>query len=199
MDANHMILIRYLKPKCHAIFLDTPFNTPMVAALNVYQNLLLCAAKFYLHVKVLAEWEVKIGECEEELFGMVISCIELLQFLMRRTDIILNTIKFCGVLIGNRTKSIVAKKAGCRCGVGGLEIRWWVMVAVLLLVIGTDVGCGFRLGLHAFVKVLQTKRTLYQKVLNDLRKEMSGVEFRGIGRQLAAVVNTNLSKTLDLR
>ena len=47
--------------------------------------------------------------------------------------------------------------------------------------------------------VLERKLTLYQEVVDSLRKEMGGVEFNGIRRRLQAVVDRNLSRTLDLK
>ncbi|KAJ3038345.1 hypothetical protein HDV00_000766 [Rhizophlyctis rosea] len=102
-------MMQYLKPKCHAIFFDTTFNSRATVLLNIYQNFLLCAAKFYLHVKELAGWGGMgvVGESGGEL-----------------VDIVLSTIKFCRVLIKSRMKSVSARKVGCRVGVEGLEISW---------------------------------------------------------------------------
>lgn len=43
----------YLKPKCHAIFLDTEFNSRDTVLLNIFENAIICAMKFHLYVKQL--------------------------------------------------------------------------------------------------------------------------------------------------
>jgi hypothetical protein len=46
-------IIQFIKPKCHAILLDTQINSIETVWFNVYQIALVAAMKFYCHATEL--------------------------------------------------------------------------------------------------------------------------------------------------
>ncbi|KAJ3218957.1 hypothetical protein HDU67_003321 [Dinochytrium kinnereticum] len=55
-------MMQYFKPKCHLILIDTHLNKERVVVRNVYENYMMCAMKFYLHLKELS---TRFGCCSD--------------------------------------------------------------------------------------------------------------------------------------
>jgi telomerase reverse transcriptase len=64
-----MKLFHFLKPKTQAALIDTNLNTRFVAALNVYQNFIVCAMKTWSHLKQLCSLHSRWSKAEDFLFG----------------------------------------------------------------------------------------------------------------------------------
>ncbi|TPX70653.1 hypothetical protein SpCBS45565_g01623 [Spizellomyces sp. 'palustris'] len=98
-------LFQFLKPKCHAIFLDTNMNSTATVLLNIHQNLHLCAMKFYAYVKSMN----------------LSASMHRIAFLY---EVIKETIRFTYMLIRSRANSSTAVANQCRCSITATQIDW---------------------------------------------------------------------------
>ncbi|KAJ3289397.1 hypothetical protein HK104_007493 [Borealophlyctis nickersoniae] len=98
---------RILKPKCHAIFLDTSLNSTETVLVNVYQNFYLCAIKFYLHVKGMPNCPAGPTHRDRLLIG-----------------VIAETLRFAYILIRSRVQSLAGVRNQCQCTLASHQVTW---------------------------------------------------------------------------
>ncbi|KAJ3150898.1 hypothetical protein HDU89_002895 [Geranomyces variabilis] len=98
-------VMQMLKPKCHAIFIDTELNSIAVVLLNIYQNHRMCAAKFVAYQASMPETASAL--CDAFSY-----------------DVIQEAIRFSYSLIRSRVASVTAVKNHCRCPITAAHVEW---------------------------------------------------------------------------
>ncbi|KAJ3132130.1 hypothetical protein HDU90_007563 [Geranomyces variabilis] len=103
-------VMQMLKPKCHAIFIDTELNSIAVVLLNIYQNHRMCAAKFVAYQASMPRTASAL--CDAFYY-----------------DVIQEAIRFSYSLIRSRVASGTAVKNHCRCPITAAHVEWLGLTA----------------------------------------------------------------------
>ena len=168
---------RFLRGKCHALYFDCDMNSFQTVILNIYENLLCCAARFHCHLVVqtkithiLSEKFVR-GKGSLFHFPLVtfspnLCCVHF------QSDTIFSLLQYNYKLIRSRGLSQNAVSNGCKISLTEEQVIW--------------------LGCHAFFVVLKRKQSRYKGVLVELQRVSQGSQYTPARNLLAPIVSSFL-------
>jgi len=99
-------IVQFIKPKCHALLLDSQINSLETVLFNLYQILLIAAIKFYCHAKDLPR-----------------SAVHNAPFFV---DAVIDVIDHVIYFATTATRGDKAKQEGCRFEATREQIYWYV-------------------------------------------------------------------------
>jgi telomerase reverse transcriptase len=94
-------LMNFLRPRCHALYIDMDFNSRQRVLRNLYQNFLLAAVKLHLFIEALDQRDTEF----------VLNCI-------------LDSFAFVRLHLKSRIQHETASRLGAKCDLNPLEVEW---------------------------------------------------------------------------